>query len=298
MTEKAIYLDDVRDKLVEWIDKHGINDEFDGAFIFGSLLNREGRHFVPQGSMASDVDLILTFDDAMTSAENRYTALKRIRDFIRPLEHETASVLKRATAEPIYSILPLTSYEIHQCIHKGHDPKLFMSNLFLEVRTGDRVEEGLASFVDYDYHFENLEAFASIRLCQNYRNIYLRGNQIGEFAQKDFGGETVFPKEIMRGAALLKYSDGKRDREDRRTDLEEGQTYLLNLLDEKSNDANLFKEMFERVTGRNFAKTKSKDLNADDMLLIHEIMFDKARELVIPSVRDAIREVIEAELEK
>jgi len=248
--------------------------------------------------MASDVDLILTFDDAMTSAENRYTALKRIRDFIRPLEHETASVLKRATAEPIYSILPLTSYEIHQCIHKGHDPKLFMSNLFLEVRTGDRVEEGLASFVDYDYHFENLEAFASIRLCQNYRNIYLRGNQIGEFAQKDFGGETVFPKEIMRGAALLKYSDGKRDREDRRTDLEEGQTYLLNLLDEKSNDANLFKEMFERVTGRNFAKTKSKDLNADDMLLIHEIMFDKARELVIPSVRDAIREVIEAELEK
>lgn len=295
MVEPAIYLDDVCGVLTEWIDTHHVANKFDRAFIFGSLLNRYGRHFVPQGSMASDVDLVLTFADNMASAAVRYEALSSIRGIVEELEHKTAKVLKRTASEPIYSILPLTGYEIYQCIHKGHDPKLFMSNLFLDVTSRKPVEGGLAKFVDYDYHFENLEAFASMRLCQNYRNVFLRGNLIGEFAQGGFSGETVFPKEIMRGAALLKYSDGCRDDEARRTDLEEGQTYLIELLQKMKDDGAIFSDLCEKVNGRTFAKAKAEDLNASDMLLIHEIMFDKARTLVIPSVRDAIREVIEAD---
>lgn len=296
MVEKAILLDEVRKALVTWIESNDVTAIFNGAFIFGSLINRDGRHFVPQGSMASDVDLVLTFKDEIDTALSRTTALKNIRSFVRSLEHETATVLKRATEEPIYSILPLTSYEVHQCIHKGHDPKLFMSNLFLDVVSGNRVDGGLASYVDYDYHYENLEAFSAIRLCQSYRNKFLRGNQVGWLAQEDFVGETVFPKEIMRGAALLCFASGPKDDESRRTDLEEGQIYLLERLRELRSQSNEFEKLVDKVNGRGFTRTESEPLTADDMLLIHEVMFDEARSLVIPSVRDAIREVIESDM--
>jgi|TARA_Y100000815_G_scaffold208328_1_gene192506 hypothetical protein len=296
LVEKAILLDEVRNALVGWIDNHEITSAFDGVFIFGSLINRNGRHFVPQGSMASDVDLVLTFKDEIDTALARAEALKRVRGAVRSLEHETATVLQRATQEPIYSILPLTKYEIHQCIHKGHDPKLFMSNLFLEVVSGERVDGGLASYVDYDYHYENLEAFSAIRLCQSYRNKFLRGNQVGWLAQDDFAGETVFPKEIMRASALLCFASGPKDDESRRTDLEEGQIYLLERLRELKDHSPELKLLVDKVNGRGFTRAESEPLSPEDMLLIHEVMFDDARSLVIPSVRDAIREVIETDM--
>jgi len=296
LVEKAILLDEVRRALATWIDNNDITSIFGGTFIFGSLINRDGRHFVPKGSMASDVDLVLTFKDDIDSALTRTVALKNVRAAIRSLEHETATVLKRATEEPIYSLLPLTSYEIHQCIHKGHDPKLFMSNLFLDVVTGNRVDGGLASYVDYDYHYENLEAFSAIRLCQSFRNKFLRGNQVGWLAQEDFVGETVFPKEIMRGAALLCFASGPKDDESRRTDLEEGQIYLLERLRALRDQNQIFADLVDKINGRGFTRTESEPLSADDMLLIHEVMFDEARSLVIPSVRDAIREVIETDM--
>jgi len=150
------------------LEANKASETFDGVFIFGSLIHRNGRHFVPQGSLASDVDLILTFRDELTDAISRTRALVALRAVVQSLEQTTATVLKRVTREEIYSLLPITSYEIHQCIHKGHDPKLFTANLFLNVDTGEQVDGGLANYVDYDYHFENLEAFSAIRLCQSF----------------------------------------------------------------------------------------------------------------------------------
>ncbi|MEO9517550.1 MAG: hypothetical protein ABJH45_10195 [Paracoccaceae bacterium] len=170
MTQTAILLEEIRGVISEWVGSNKASETFDGVFIFGSLIHRNGRHFVPQGSLASDVDLILTFRDELTGAISRTRALVDLRAVVQSLEQTTATVLKRATPEEIYSLLPITSYEIHQCIHKGHDPKLFTANLFLNVDTGEQVDGGLANYVDYDYHFENLEAFSAIRLCQSYRN--------------------------------------------------------------------------------------------------------------------------------
>ena len=167
--------------------------------------------------------------------------------------------------------------------------------LFLDVVSGEPVDGGLTNFVDYDYHFENLEAFSVIRLCQKYRNTYLSGNQVGVFSQGPFDGDTAFPKEILRGAALLKFWDGPRDDESRRTDLEEGSVFLCEFVEQMRGVSGLFEELREKIAGRSFARTESEDLSPDEMLLIHEMMFDKARELVIPTVRDAIREVISAE---
>ena len=142
MTETAILLDEIREVISGWVEANNATETFDGVFIFGSLIHRDGRHFVPQGSMASDVDLVLTIRDDLPNAISRSRALIATRANVQALEQATATVLKRVSQEEIYSLLPLTSYEIHQCIHKGHDPKLFTSNLFLNVATGERVDGG------------------------------------------------------------------------------------------------------------------------------------------------------------
>lgn len=296
MTETAILLDEIREVISDWIESNNAGEVFDGVFIFGSLIHRDGRHFVPQGSMASDVDLVLTIRDELPNAIARARALMAIRAAVQALEQSTATVLKRATPEEIFSLLPLTSYEIHQCIHKGHDPKLFTSNLFLNVSTGEQVNGGLANYVDYDYHYENLEAFSAIRLCQSYRNKYLRCNMIGEFAQSGFNGETIFPKEIMRGAALLGFYESDRTDESRRTDLEAGQSYLVDLLRGMAKQEPEIDVLIDKIAGRGFARGNSEELDAGDMLILHEIMFDKARSLVVPSIRDSIREVIASDI--
>ncbi|MXQ07887.1 hypothetical protein GQ651_08515 [Alphaproteobacteria bacterium GH1-50] len=296
MVEKAIHLKDVQNVIVNWLDKYDVDEIFDHTFIFGSLINRDGRHFVPQGSMASDVDLVLRLGDHLEGANSRFEAILKLRSIVPELEHETAKVLGRKSVEPIYSILPITSYEIHQCIHKGHDPKLFMSNLFLDARTGERLEAGLTNYVDYDYHFENLEPFSVIRLSQSYRNRYLRCDHLGVYSQGDFDGDTAFPKEVMRSAALLRFYDGKQDDGARRTDLEEGNRYISRLIEDLADESDRHRQLWDTVSARSFPRGDTPNLLADQMLLIHEIMYDKARSLVIPSVRDAIREVMESEI--
>ena len=154
----------------------------------------------------------------------------------------------------------------------------------------------MANYVDYDYHYENLEAFSAIRLCQSYRNKFLRCNMVGEFAQDGFNGETIFPKEIMRGAALLGFYESDRTDESRRTDLEAGQDYLVDLIRSLKNQEAEIDALIDKISSRGFARTKSVELAAEDMLILHEIMFDKAKSLVVPSIRDSIREVIATDI--
>ena len=54
--------------------------------------------------------------------------------------------------------------------------------------------------------------------------------------------------------------------------------------------------LIDKIAGRGFARGNSEELDAGDMLILHEIMFDKARSLVVPSIRDSIREVIASDI--
>jgi len=71
---------------------------------------------------------------------------------------------------------------------------------------------------------------------------------------------------------------------------------LLERLRELKDHSPELKLLVDKVNGRGFTRAESEPLSPEDMLLIHEVMFDDARSLVIPSVRDAIREVIETDM--
>ena len=292
MSNSPIFIHEISQYICDWATENRVTSGFHRAYIFGSLINRDGRHFIAEGSSASDVDFLLVFDASISTAFERSQALISLRKSIKTLEHGAAQILKRVAKESIFSILPITQYELHQNIHKGADPKLLSANIFWDVFANSKNDGGLsAGLVDYDYHFENLEAFSAIRLCQAYRNKYLKCNLIGEFSQGEFDGETTYPKELMRGAALLRFFERPAEVEFR-TDLEEGSKYLTRLVEQLDVANASAVKLRDKVSGRDFQRAQHEPLAADDLLLLNEILFDRARELIIPSVRDAIQEIM------
>ncbi|WP_373356940.1 hypothetical protein [Pseudoroseicyclus sp. CXY001] len=295
IVERGVYIEEINGAIKDWAAASAVPKSFSKILIFGSLINRSGRNFVPQGATASDVDLILLFSESVNNASSRSEALIALRDQVSHLEHRVAKILARASTDPIFSILPLTSYEIHQCIHKGHDPKLFLGNVFHDVMGDEGNIASLGGYVDYDYHYENLEAFSVIRLAQAYRNEYLGCNHLGICRIHGFSGELPLPKQIMRSGALLRYFASDREDQSFRTDLEEGYHYLLQLFERMRASSALHQTLWDHVSARSLGRGEAPDLTPDDMLLAHEVMYDEAKGLVVPSVRDAIREVMEAE---
>jgi hypothetical protein len=209
------------------------------------------------------------------------------------LEHAVAKALNRTSNEAIFSILPLTNYEIRQCIHKGHDPKLLTDNIFFDVSRNETVARGLSVIADYHYHYENLEPFSVMKLCQKYRNSFLSTNLLGKFKQMDFDDSEPLPKELMRSAAILRFFDGDREDASRRTDLEEGATYLFDLVKGLEGVHAQYKTLRQKLSSRTFSRARAEALSPEDMLLLNEVLFDRARSIVIPSVRDAVREMLE-----
>lgn len=293
MTEEPLYFDNVRDQIADWIQEYKLERFFSNFYVFGSLIHRDGRHFIAGGVTASDVDLLIRFDDRISGAVDRWTALCTFREHVGNLEHRVASALNRPSAEPIFSILPLTSYEIRQCIHKGHDPKLLTDNIFFDVVENTQQEDGLSQIADYQYHYENLEPFSVMKLCQKYRNGFLAANNLGKFPLQNFDDDEPLPKELMRSAAILRFFDGDKENSARRTDLEEGAKYLQALIDGRADENANLKCVSEKLSGRTFHRGKSEPLTPQDMLLMHEELFDRAMQLVVPSVRDAVREMME-----
>jgi len=282
------YLHDIRAAVIDWLDVHRVEDNFERAYVFGSLINRGGRHFIPSGKTASDVDLVLTFNDHVDTAEHRCEALQLLRGIIPNLEYEVSKVLQRTGEEPILSILPMTTYEIFHCIHMGNDPNLLTSNTFLDTRSGERKTYGLSGFIDVDYHTENSEPFSAIRLCQSYRNRYLRCNYIGAFVEDGFDGDSPFPKDVMRSGALMNFFVNPQRDGSRRTDLEEGNTYLSRTIEALRNKSEKHAALWDVVSGKSFSRANTEILSADQLLFVHEVMHDEARSIVLPSIREEI----------
>jgi predicted nucleotidyltransferase len=292
MSQTAVYLDDIKGAVSGWISENSLHNSFTKIYIFGSLIHRNERHFIASGASASDIDLLAVFDDRLATAVERWDALTKLRATIGSLEHSIASLLDRGGDEPIFSMLPLTKFEVRQCIHKGHDPKLLTDNIFFDVVEDRFLESGLSFLGDFQYHYENLEPFSVMKLCQKNRNNYLAANQRSKFVQESFTDEEPLPKELMRSAAILNFFDGDREDSSRRTDLEEGAIYLVKILQSASESCDFAKNVYETVTGRQNFRAKSADLTPNDMLFLHELLYDRAKKIAIPSVRDAVREMM------
>lgn len=288
----------VRCLISDWHERNRLSSHFDRTYIFGSLINNSGQQFWPSGAKNSDIDLLIRFNPVnVFDAVTRTKSIFKVHSHMQELETELSDILERKKSdgaiEPIASILPVTWYEIYHCVHKGFDPKIFTLNIFHDVLHNEDRKEGLSDFVDKSFHFDNTETFAVMRLCQKFRNDFLKVNQTSEYGLLPFDSFGSVPKELMRAAALLSFAKIKQDTGEEdpeaRTDLSRGEIFLADCLHERKDEDPLIDAVEKKVRDRMSSVVFDKPaLNPKDLILLCEILFDKARYLALPSVRETI----------
>lgn len=269
-------------------EENSLEISFPDAYIFGSLINREGRHFIPGGSAGSDIDLLLVFNPDFVTASQRFEVLDNFRGVATRLEYQVAKILDRK--DRIFSFLPVVDYEVYHGIHKGFDPKIFKLNLFHDILTGKDEEEGLTDFIDFDFHLESMEQFSVMRTCQSYRNKYLSKDLLGNDHPdlQPFDGPGEVPKQLMRSFALLNFLDEQNATDGLRTDLEHGFEKLKSALARNSSGCSRQSEIADKVSARSFMRAKSEPLTVDDQMYLYEFAWDEARHRIRKSAREVI----------
>ncbi|MEJ6399153.1 hypothetical protein [Yoonia sp. 208BN28-4] len=284
---------EITEALSAWYVDNGIDSFADRAYLFGSLINEDGDSFWPTGVRTSDIDFLIRINPERATAVPRTEALKEVKDLLPPIEAKIEQILERDPEhkDSVLSVLPVTWYELYNCIHKGFDPKIFTLNIFFDIVNMVDRKGGLSDYIDKSYHFDNTETFAVMRLSQSLRNAYLRRDDEGCEVLKPFKGVMAIPKELMRAAALLKYVETEGKKPKTRTSLREGEDYFTKLVERKSGDHDDIARLYEKIVKRGSTTIPPHNkpaLEPIDLILASELLFDEAKELSLPSVRETI----------
>ncbi|MCR8826967.1 hypothetical protein [Pseudosulfitobacter koreensis] len=274
-----------------WFADHDLETFFDRVYLFGSLVNNDGEFFWPSGVKNSDIDVLVRINPTLAGAVDRTLALVELQSRLPEVEQRLAEKLGRPPEikGSVISVLPVTWYEIYHCIHKGFDPKIFTLNIFYDVINKRARKDGLSDFIDKSYQYDNTETFAVMRLCQKLRNDLLKTSEDGSPALNPFAGAGAIPKELMRAAALLKFAVNGADQPEARTNLGEGEDYVVDYLKDLKGKHKLIDALEMKVKKRrSTAAFKKPPLEPADLILLSELLFDRARGLSLPSVRETI----------
>ena len=282
---------EITEALSDWYKANEIEKFADRAYLFGSLINDGGDSFWPTGVRTSDIDLLIRINPEQNTATKRAAALEELKGLMPQIESRIDTILKREPDQKgsVLSVLPVTWYELYHCIHKGFDPKIFTLNIFYDIVNMEQRDGGLSDYIDKSYQFDNTETFAVMRLCQSLRNLFLKQDDKGEEALEPFNGIMAIPKELMRAAALLKYVETEGEEPTTRTSLLEGEEYFAKLLERRKSDDDRIDRLDEKVRKRRSTSVRTKPpLEPIDLVLSCELLFDEAKELSQPSVRETI----------
>ena len=281
--------------LTGWAKPLCRNSYFQNCYLFGSLINRDGEQFVSSGQLESDVDLVLRLSEEASSALERVSACSKLAEKVYNLEISLLQTLKRSSAShPITSIVLATSYELYHGIHKGNDPIIFLSPQFIDLtaKSKDKYKRiPLTDHIDAKFYIDFIECISIIKYTQSVRNHYLRisANKTRPISLT-YDGPEIFPKEVLRHAAMYQFFDGKCDIADR-TDLNQGLEYMLNLMISIKNDDQNYNKLHEKILRRASPRGKKPQITPDDYLLIWEILFDRAIQSIPKTAREIIDEM-------
>jgi predicted nucleotidyltransferase len=114
VTPSAPHHPDILESLSRFAD-HITHCGFDRCYVFGSLINRDGKFFTRSGPLESDVDILITFSlKAAATFETRYLSCCELLPLVAQLEESLHSLLGREDpTQKICSILPITRYELY-----------------------------------------------------------------------------------------------------------------------------------------------------------------------------------------
>jgi len=304
MSKKDIEVEIVINLLQDWAKEIKKITMCANVFLFGSLVNRNHRHFIVSGAVESDIDILIEFDSNQVDAFARLECCSKLQNTVAELENSLCIALKRDfPKQPLLSILPVTQYDVYHCIHKGFDPKIYTHSIFKDLINNENESKHLNHFIDYKYLMENIELFAVARITQKIRNVFLKTNSYNERAINQYKSEETInnnfdtlPKEIMRTGALLRYVTAGGDTDPHnlafRTDLEKGEEFIFKAVESLVHEDVRYNDLYEKLSARRFVRSDSPSLLPSDILLISEIMYDVMIQISQPSVREIIDKIL------
>jgi predicted nucleotidyltransferase len=257
------------DILKSWAKKHNTK-QFSNFYFFGSLINENGNQFRRD---RSDIDLIVILPNS--SPLNRARLCQKLQKAKLELELLLLPILQRKNkSKPIVSLVLVTENEVTWDIHKEKSLTFFRDNknkfLNLLEESDTLIPIGL----------DNREALADIiqalEKAQDYRNKYL---SLSPNKPKEENEQDTFPKELARSAARVRSFDFKDER--RKIDINSGNNYLISILTQKVGKINNeWSKLDKKVADRNGFCRKKPALTDFDLLLLYELLFDKAYKLL------------------
>lgn len=249
-----------------WLSSTG----FATGYIFGSLVHKSGAQFDPQ---LSDVDVICTFPDSQLCLD-RWRTLNAAEPLALDLNLALIKRFGRNDAsKPIASLVPVTSFELSNGLHKDKSPQFFSHNNFYSVT------DKAVSFIGAEHAPCNADlegVLDAVREAQRCRNKYLAVSANGARALSCYDGPDVLPKDFMRVAAQVRWAyDSKAAPEDR-FDVNEGLVYAMQLLLARRHEAAEVNDLLQRFVVRMGGRGQPSLLSSDDQMLLWEILADEA----------------------
>ncbi|MBW4544092.1 MAG: nucleotidyltransferase domain-containing protein [Symplocastrum torsivum CPER-KK1] len=261
--------------LKSWAKKHNTK-QLSKFYLFGSLINGSGNQFLPD---ESDIDLIVILQDS--GPLNRAKICQKLQKAKHELEELLLSILKRKSkskSNALVSLVLVTSNEVIWDIHKSQKIKFFRDNKFLNLL--DESDTSIPIEIDIPIGLDNRESLSyiiqALEEAQKYRNKYLsiNPNKSKEYKEKD-----IFPKDLARSAAQVRSFDIKNEKE--KFDINLGNGYLISLLEQKARTKSDEWSKLNSKVGERYGRSRQNPaLNDFDLLLLHELLFDKAYKLL------------------
>lgn len=263
--------DAVLDHLLNWARDTHLKLKTGSIFVFGSLVNKAGKQF---NSRRSDIDLVVMVPSTIPDAKGRVIWLQALFEEKQRLEVNLLTLLRRSEAgRPISSIVPMTSIEVANNIHKSGASGFFRDNEFLnlinEQKTRGIPVRSKTLLPD--------AAKDAIRWTQSVRNQYLGVSPNGETTLADWDGADPLPKEIMRFSALVRSTLATTVQAGENTDLQIGLDYLYAHLLRKRNVSDVYANLCDLVSVRRGARGQSSPISIRQYLSLSEVLFDIAQ---------------------
>lgn len=273
----------IRESFIDKMEENTV----DGVYLFGSIVNNEGRMFNQE---YGDIDIVVVVHENSRELGNRIDLLNQIRSESSNTEHKILRFINRSNVDDcIISKVIATDLEINYAIHKSGQTELFSGRRFVDILNPDSGSNSLSEIMhEPAFYNKNRDIISTIQFCQSVRSEYVAVSANWNYKIPDsIMLREPIPKPIMRQAAILGCYLKEED-VSYREDISFGISYMMELIEKYKETGPGFRNQVDRIRERSTGRvdTNNYGLMASDHLFLSEVLFEEARDNIGRSTSD------------
>lgn len=256
--------------------RHALSSEVQSVYVFGSLVNAEGRMFSKE---MSDIDLLVA--TKTLTAEKQQALAAELKQRIASLEVMLAALMNRHDAEPVSSTTIVSQFELNEGVHKDRNSRIFFAaRSFLRIDIHSEQLEQAGNALPPDLLGPHFTAWTVLANAQAFRNKYLRCTPSGPSILQ-FDSPTIkLPKDLLRNAYAGECYSRRADTAYATVDdTAKGLKHLEKLLEQRQDDSPFARELLELLeSNRPGGKGRRLPVPANLLLFAWDILSEGVRQ--------------------